>query len=78
MNNYLLKKIGEEASEVAQAVFKHLLHRDRPSKFDLLGEMADMQAMLNRAKGKLSRRELAIFHQELAARIKREDQNGKW
>lgn len=78
MNNYLLKKIGEECCEVAQAIFKFQLHRDWPAKRDLLGEMADAQAMLTRAKRKLSRSELEYFDQELAARIKREDQKGKW
>ena len=77
MNEYLTKKIGEEASEVAQAAFKVLLHKDRPARRVLISEMSDMQAMLIIACRKMDAAQAKKFSKMIDARIAREEKKGR-
>lgn len=77
MNNYLTKKLGEESSEVAQAAFKVLLHQDSAARQDFLGEMADLQCMLDIAHAQRSDSEKLEFVKLINQRRKREDTKGK-
>lgn len=77
MNKYLKTKIGEEASEVAQAVFKHQLHNDKQSLQDLLGEMADVEAMITLARRGMNVKQRVEFAKMVATRIQREESKGK-
>jgi hypothetical protein len=77
MNNYLTKKLGEEGCEVGQAGFKVILHQDKAARQDFLGEVADMQAMIDILLPQLSSWERAEFQRHKAARLRREQQKGK-
>lgn len=46
MTKYLITKLAEEGSEVAQAACKHLLKRDARSLANLRGEVADLEAII--------------------------------
>lgn len=77
MNKYLLVKLAEEGSEVAQAVCKHLIHDSADTSRDLLGELADMQAMLQIAQMRMPKAKLARFHAMTNERRARELKKGK-
>lgn len=77
MNDYLLKKVGEEGSEVAQAAFKVLLHHDKATLRLLVGEMADARAMIDLAYTRLSPAMQERFGADYKARMVREKAKGK-
>lgn len=77
MNDYLVKKVGEEGSEVAQAAFKVLLHHDKEAMSNLVNEMADAQAMIDLAYNRLSKKLREQFAVTYQARVDKERAKGK-
>lgn len=77
MNKYLVTKLAEEGSEVAQAACKVLLHRDQTARRCLIREMADAYAMTNIALERMTKAERKLFFIETEARRVREEKKGK-
>lgn len=77
MKRYLLTKLAEEASEVAQAACKMLLHRDKAARAQLLTELADMEAMTTFVRRGLTAKQRSELNRMVLARIQREESKGK-
>jgi len=76
MNQYALKKLIEECSEVSQAAAKVLLH-GRSREGALIQEMADASLIIDKAYKQLSTKQRALFAKTYEARAEREEAKGK-